>query len=84
MVVLPQASRSRNMFDDDEPMTCDNKDLDNELENYLKQKPDPTVRDSEVLSSWKVHCHEFPCLHRMALNYHTIPGQYVILFKYVF
>jgi len=72
------------MFDDDEPMTCDNGDLQNELENYLKQKPDPTVRDTEVLSWWKAHSHEFPHLYRMALNYHTIPGEYVIHFEDIY
>jgi hypothetical protein len=48
------------MFDEDQPSMSGAEGLQNELERYLNEKPDPMVRDSDVLSWWKAHCHEFP------------------------
>jgi hypothetical protein len=62
------------MFDEDQPSMSGAKGLQNELERYLNEKPDPMVRDSDVLLWWKAHHHEFPWLYQMVINYHTIAG----------
>ena len=44
---------------------------DNELERYLKE---PREAVMNIVQWWIDNSKRYPCLSRMALDYHTIPG----------
>jgi len=44
----------------------------NEMSCYLCTKPEDISNDN-LLCWWHNHHHQYPCLYRMALDYHTIP-----------
>jgi hypothetical protein len=70
-----QADPSDNIFDDDLSTHTGSPagSLHDELEAYLNIKPDPGIKD--VFAWWKTHRETYPRLYRMALDYHTIPGE---------
>ena len=50
-------------------------ELHDELDFYLSTKRDLDVKDG--LRWWHEHKHYYPCLYRMALDYLSIPGEFL-------
>ena len=77
--VMFQASDSDNMFDDNVTTPSANTitSLHNELECYLSTKPDSSMKD--VFAWWRAHHEMYPHLYWMAMNYHTIPGELILM-----
>jgi hAT family C-terminal dimerisation region len=65
---------SKNMFDHLPSLTArsDSPTFADELERYLNTDPEPTP---DVILWWTERHNMYPCLSRMALGYHTIPGK---------
>ena len=71
-------STSSNIFDNLPALQAPRAaDLRDELERYLSTDPEHV---DDVLIWWYEHKHIFPCLHRMALDYLSIPGKFCISF----
>jgi hypothetical protein len=56
-----------------------------ELACYLASMPED-VNNEDVLKRWYEHKHVYPKLHRMALDYHTVPCKFPVslLFWYAY
>jgi hypothetical protein len=50
-----------------------------ELARYLASGPED-VKNEDVLKWWYEHKHVYPNLHRMALDYHTVPCKFCLSF----
>ena len=74
--ILGQPSTSENMFDNLATLAMPKKELCDELEKYLGMETEPVLN---VLSWWFEHKNVYPCLSRMALNYLSIPGEFLLL-----
>jgi hypothetical protein len=48
-----------------------------ELARYLASMPED-VKNEDVLKWWYEHKHVYPNLHRMALDYHTVPCKFPV------
>ena len=51
-------------------------ELHDELECYLSTDPEHV---NDICAWWYERREAYPCLHSMALNYHTVSGAYVLL-----
>jgi len=70
-------SHNANLFDDLPALSAPaSSELRDELDRYLSTDPEQVIN---VCAWWYERREEYPRLHRMALNYHTIPGALVIL-----
>jgi len=74
-----QASDSDNMFNNNvtTPSADTITSLHDELKCYLSTKSDSSVKD--VFAWWRAYCETYPCLYQMAMNYHTIPGELILM-----
>ena len=67
-----QQDESENMFDDLHALAAPPPtELRGELQRYLSTDPEHVT---DVLAWWYARKAVYPCLHRMALDYLTIPG----------
>ena len=72
----PAPSLSKNIFDNLpslEPSASETMELGDELAKYLSTPRDLNAKDG--LRWWYERKHLYPCLHRMALDYLSIPGK---------
>ena len=75
-LILQQSSSSNNIFDDLPALSAPSKsDLHDELDRYLSNNPEHVT---DAIAWWFEKCHVYPRLHRMALDYLTIPGRFFI------
>lgn len=72
--ILNQSSSSENMFDNLATLAPPKREVRDELEKYLSVDPEPV---SDALLWWFEHKHVYPRLSRMALDYLSIPGEYL-------
>jgi hAT family C-terminal dimerisation region len=74
----PSSSLSENIFDDLPALSAPpESDLHDELDRYLSMDPEHVTN---ALAWWHRKRFVYPRLHRMALNYLTIPGEFYLLF----
>ena len=76
-----QPSTSENMFDNLATLATPKKELRDELERYLSME---TEQVSDVLLWWFEHKNVYPHLSRMALDYLSIPGEYLLFLIYFY
>jgi hypothetical protein len=74
----PSSSSSENIFDDLPALSAPSKsDLRDELDHYLSTDPEHVTN---ALAWWHKKRFVYPRLHRMALDYLTIPGEFHLFF----
>ena len=74
----PSSSSSENIFDDLPALSAPpESDLRDELDRYLSTDPEHVTN---ALAWWHEKRFVYPRLHRMALDYLTIPGEFYLLF----
>ena len=73
-----EAPSAKNMFDNLPAFCMLQYGTADELSRYLSAMPED-VRNEDVLQWWYEHKHVYPNLHRMALDYHTVPCKYCFL-----
>lgn len=77
--VQPSSSSSENIFDDLPALSAPPKsDLRDELDRYLSTDPEHVTN---ALAWWHEKRFIYPRLHRMALDYLMIPGEFSPLFE---
>jgi hypothetical protein len=67
-----ETSAATNVFDDLPAYASLSFGVLDELTRYLSTVPED-VKNEDVCMWWYEHKHVYPHLHRMALDYHTIP-----------
>ena len=76
LFILQRSSSTNNIFDDLPALSAPSKsDLRDELDHYLSTDPDHVT---DTISWWYEKRFVYPRLHRMALDYLTIPGRLFI------
>ena len=71
--LFPKESSSKNIFDNLPALSAPKKSsLRDDLDRYLSTDPEDVT---DVLLWWYEHKHAYPHLHRMALDYLSIPGK---------
>jgi hAT family C-terminal dimerisation region len=79
--LLQRSSSSKNIFDDLPALSAPSKsDLRDELDRYLSTDPEHVT---DAIAWWYEKRLVYPRLHRMALDYLTIPGEFVF-YLYIF
>ena len=79
---LQRSSSTNNIFDDLPALSAPSKaDLRDELDTYLSTDPEHVTN---AIAWWYEKRYVYPRLHRMALDYLTIPGESFNLFIRVF
>jgi len=72
------AESSKNIFDNLPALKPrETMELEDELAKFLSTPRDLNVKDG--LRWWFDHKHLYPCLHRMAMDYLSIPGKFLFL-----
>ena len=73
--MTPASASLKNIFDDLPALKPpETKELEDELARYLSTLQDLNVKDG--LRWWYDRKHLYPCLHRMAMDYLSIPGNF--------
>jgi len=79
LFILQRSSSTNNIFDDLPALSAPSKsDLRDKLDRYLSTDPEHVT---DPIAWWYEKRSVYPRLHRMALDYLTIPGKIIILFK---
>jgi hypothetical protein len=78
LFILQRTSSTNNIFDDLPALSAPSKsDLRDELDTYLSTDPEHVT---DPIAWWSKKRSVYPRLHRMALDYLTIPGEFIYLF----
>ena len=78
---LQDSSSSKNIFDDLPALSAPPKsDLHDELDRYLSTDPEHVT---DAFAWWYEKRVIYPRLHRMALDYLTIPGELILLISFI-
>jgi hypothetical protein len=72
------AAASKNIFDNLPAFRTIQYGTLDELSRYLAAMPED-VKNEDILTWWYEHRNVYPNLHRMALDYHTVPSKFYLL-----